>query len=141
MIKPAVDGVLNVFKACAQEGSLVKRVVLTSSIAAIAGDEFENRKIYTENDFSSELNAQPYTKSKILSERAAWEFLKKNNNCFELSVINPGFIIGPILHDTFCSSMEPIKMLLLRESPLIPQIFLPGLKMLQFIVLIKIVKV
>ncbi len=92
-IKPAVNGVLNVFKACIQPGSLVKRVVLTSSIAAIAGDEFITGKIYSENDFADPEISQPYTKSKILSEKAAWNFVKENDNFFELAVINPGKIL------------------------------------------------
>lgn len=40
-------------------------------------------------DFSIAENSQPYTKSKILAEKAAWDYVKENNN-FELVVINPG---------------------------------------------------
>lgn len=126
VIKPAVDGTNNVLKACMQPGSLVKRVVLTSSLAAIAGDEYEHDKLYSEKDFSSTLNAQPYTKSKILAEKAAWDFVKENNNCFELAVINPGFIVGPVLHDTFAASMEPAKLLMERSVPILADVYFPG---------------
>ena len=62
VIKPAVNGTLFVLKACVQEGSKVKRVVLTSSVAAIAGDEFQSGKVYDESDFALASVSQPYTK-------------------------------------------------------------------------------
>jgi len=64
VIKPAVNGTLFVLKACVHESptSKVKRVVLTSSVAAIAGDEFQTGKVYSENDFSVANVSQPYTK-------------------------------------------------------------------------------
>jgi nucleoside-diphosphate-sugar epimerase len=129
VIKPAVNGVLNVFKAAVLEGSKVKRIALTSSIAAIGGDEFVDDKVYSENDYSNPDISQPYTKSKILSERAAWNFVKQrkeqNLPCFELVVLNPGFIIGPALHDTFAASFEVPCRLLKRELFLLPDICLP----------------
>ena len=64
-----------------------------------------------------------------MAEKSAWDFInerKKNNQpCFELSVMNPGYICGPMLTDTFCSSIEPIKRLMLKEMPLLPDISLP----------------
>lgn len=64
-----------------------------------------------------------------MAEKTAWNFVderKKNNqSCFELSVMNPGYICGPMLTDTFCSSIEPIKRLMLKEIPLLPDIMLP----------------
>ena len=97
LIEPAVNGTLFVFKACVQEGSKVKRVVLTSSVAAIADEVFEEGKEYSEKDWPAVEKLSPYPKSKTLAERAAWDFLKeresKNEKCFELSVINPGFIL------------------------------------------------
>ena len=93
VIKPALNGTLFVLKACVQEGSKVKRVVLTSSMVAIIGDEWTTGKVYSENDFSD-----AYTKSKILAERAAWDFVKErkkaNQSCFDLVVMNPGFIFS-----------------------------------------------
>lgn len=99
VIKPAVNGVNNVFNACVQEDSLVKRVVFTSSIAAISGDSYVSDKPYSETDFfETKPDSQPYIKSKVLAEQAAWDFIKKREEskqpCFELVVINPGFIIG-----------------------------------------------
>jgi nucleoside-diphosphate-sugar epimerase len=62
VIKPAVNGTLFVLKACVQTDSRVKHVVLTSSVAAVAGDDFHTGKVYTENDFSQANVSQPYTK-------------------------------------------------------------------------------
>jgi nucleoside-diphosphate-sugar epimerase len=71
IIKPAVNGTINVLKACVQEGTKVKRVVLTSSCAAIKGDGVEERHdLYTENDWPKLDGLLPYTKSKVLAERA-----------------------------------------------------------------------
>lgn len=129
LIVPAVNGTMGVLRACVQPGSKVKRVVLTASLAAIAGDEFDSNKTYTEADWADPKVSQPYTKSKILAEKAAWEFIenrKKNNEpCFEFSVINPSMVIGPVLHDVLCASMEPIKLLLEHGMPMIPDVLIP----------------
>jgi nucleoside-diphosphate-sugar epimerase len=55
----------------------VKRVVITSSSAAIFMKSPQNRKeLYSEDDWS-ELEASPtYEKSKLLAEKAAWDYLK-----------------------------------------------------------------
>jgi nucleoside-diphosphate-sugar epimerase len=77
LIKPAVNGTLFVLKACVQENTRVKRVVLTSSVAAVAGDEFTDGKTYTEKDFADPEKSQPYTKSKIMAEKAGKFLINK----------------------------------------------------------------
>jgi len=118
LIKPAVSGVLYVMNACLQSGTKVKRVVLTSSIVAVTGSNFEN-KVYNEKDFGESNNAAPYAKSKILAEKAGWDFVKEHSNPFELAVINPGLILGPLLHDSDCSSADVIVKMLRKEYELI----------------------
>lgn len=93
IINPAVNGTLSVLKACIQPGSKVKKVVLTSSVAAVAGDNFKHLYTYTENDWPDLENQQAYTKSKIMSEKAAWNFMKENNPKFALVTINPGYVM------------------------------------------------
>lgn len=96
VIKPALNGTLFVLRACAQEGSMVKRVVLTSSIAAVAGDNYTQGYTYSEADWPQGVT-DPYIKSKTMAERAAWEFVKERESkglwCFELAVVNPGFVM------------------------------------------------
>ena len=76
LIKPAVDGTLNVLRACAAAHS-VKRVVLTSSIAAVAGQDVPDfTKNYTEEDWTDlAVHVAAYPKSKTLAEQAAWKFM------------------------------------------------------------------
>lgn len=95
IIKPAVNGTLNVLRACSSAGC-VKRVVLTSSIAAIYSDS--DKKTFTESDWATEENSQPYQKSKLLAERAAWEYLNQlpDGEKYELVAVNPSLVIGPV---------------------------------------------
>ena len=65
-----------------------------------------NGKVFTESDWSNTNNDIPvYDRSKTLAERAAWDFIGDRANfqggrhAYELAVINPGFIMGPMLHD------------------------------------------
>ena len=97
LVDPAVKGTLNVLEACAKAPS-VKRVVLTSSMAAIT-DEPENDKVLTGADWNtkSTLERNPYYLSKTLAERAAWDFMETRKPHFDLVAINPFFVIGPSL--------------------------------------------
>jgi len=123
VIKPAVDGTLNVLRACAQAGS-VKRVILTSSAAAIIG-ELNKQGMYTEDDWTDvNSNVTSYLKSKTLAEKAAWNFVKQTN-AFELAVVNPGLVLGPLLHNSSSASIELIRRMLTKEMPMIPKLLMP----------------
>jgi len=101
LIDPAVNGTLNVLQSCKNAG--VKRVILTSSIAAIVDNTIEinpekfKGKVWTEKDWNTgaTLDKSPYFLSKYLAEKAAWEFCEKNG--ISLTTINPGFVMGPPL--------------------------------------------
>jgi len=95
LVDPAVDGTLSVLRAAKDAG--VSRVVLTSSVAAIT-DEPDGRS-YTEADWNSmsSLTRNPYHYSKMLAERAAWDFVESEAPSFELVVINPSGVIGPAI--------------------------------------------
>jgi len=97
LVDPALNGTLNVLDAC-KKATTVKRVVLTSSNAAIT-DEPEPGKVYSEKDWNekSSLTRNPYYYSKTVAERAAWDFMKEKSPSFDLVVINPTAVIGPSL--------------------------------------------
>lgn len=101
LIDPAVNGTKNVLGAVARAPS-VKRVVLTSSVAAIYGDATDlpkGRVAFSEEDWntSSTETYQPYPYSKTLAEREAWR-IARGQNRWDLVVLNPGFILGPALN-------------------------------------------
>ena len=98
LVDPALQGTLNVLYACAKAGG-VKRVVLTSSMAAIT-DEADDDTVFTENDWNekSSLSRNPYYFSKTEAEKAAWDFIAEKKPGFDLVVINPFVVIGPALN-------------------------------------------
>jgi dihydroflavonol-4-reductase len=94
LVDPAVEGTLSMLRAAANS-KRVKRVVLTSSMAAIT-DEPDGR-LLTEKDWNtqSSLSRNPYYFSKTMAERAAWDFMEREKPGFDLVVINPFLVIGP----------------------------------------------
>ena len=101
LIGPAREGTLRVLRAARDAG--VKRVVLTSSFAAIGYGHKVQDAPFTEKDWS-DLNGddmQAYPKSKTLAERAAWDFMAKEGGALELSVVNPVAVFGPVLAAAF----------------------------------------
>jgi nucleoside-diphosphate-sugar epimerase len=124
LIRPAVDGAKRVLQACADSGT-VKRVVMTSSVAAVAfGHKDGTGAVRTEADWSIAENCDAYPKSKTLAERAAWDFVAAlpTEKRFELAVINPGFVLGPLLNADQGTSGELIRKLMAREMPACPEI-------------------
>jgi dihydroflavonol-4-reductase len=99
LIEPAQLGTRNVLEQANRTPS-VKRVVVTSSCAAIYGDNADledlGRDRFTEEDWntSSSLNHQPYSYSKTLAEREAWKIAEAQDR-WDLVVINPSLVLGP----------------------------------------------
>ncbi len=94
LVDPAVQGTLSVLTA-AKHAPSVKRVVLTSSFAAISGEAREH--VWNEEHWNdtSTLDSGPYAYSKTQAEKAAWAFMEGNDVAFDLVVINPTGIVGP----------------------------------------------
>jgi dihydroflavonol-4-reductase len=121
LVRPAVEGTRRVLAACAEAG--VRRVVLTSSLAAVLyGRERPASRIFTESDWSDPAVCEPYPKSKTLAERAAWDFVAKlpATKRFDLAVINPGLVLGPLLDQDAGTSGEIVRRLLIRDMPACP---------------------
>uniref|UniRef100_A0A4D5R9U3 Cinnamoyl-CoA reductase 1 n=1 Tax=Scolopendra viridis TaxID=118503 RepID=A0A4D5R9U3_SCOVI len=126
VIKPAVEGTKNVLQKCAEAGT-VRKVVLTSSVVAVHGeDEIEPGKAYTEEDWTNceSKTVGAYSKSKTLAEKAAWDFVKnlEGSEKFELSVINPMLILGPVLNVTSGTSVEVMKRFMENQMTALPQV-------------------
>jgi dihydroflavonol-4-reductase len=90
LVRPARDGALRVLAAARDEG--VRRVVMTASTAAVAYGRGGRDIPFTEADWSDETNradTSAYERSKIIAERAAWEWLKREGGSLELVTIAP----------------------------------------------------
>lgn len=121
LIRPAVDGTLRVLRAAAA-ATTVRRVVLTSSIAAvIAGHDRNDATVRTEQDWSDLTTSPAYQKSKTMAERAAWDFVKSDQQ-LELVAINPGMVIGPVLRPSVNTSSEVVYRLLANKVPGSPRL-------------------
>ncbi len=123
LIIPAREGALRALRAAAKAG--VKRFVLTSSMAAIAyGHDKGADYVYSEDDWSNtDTDIGAYLKSKTIAERAAWDFIGTDEaGGMELSVVNPGAVLGPLLDANYSTSGELVRKLLAGEIPACPDI-------------------
>ncbi|CZR56234.1 uncharacterized protein PAC_06122 [Phialocephala subalpina] len=106
LIIPAREGTLRVLRAAKISG--VKRVVVTSSFAAVAYGHPAQSSPFTEESWTDtlSLDVTPYEKSKTVAERAAWDYVNSpEGEGLELSVINPVGIFGPVLSSDFSTSI------------------------------------
>lgn len=122
LIKPALEGTINICKACTK--AKVKRLVITSSSAAIKDQLDANISILTEENWSvvdKNPNITSYGKSKTLAERAAWDFQAKlpEKERFELVTLCPSFVSGPSMCHAGYTTSEGIRYLLYNQFPVI----------------------
>jgi dihydroflavonol-4-reductase len=124
MIRPAVDGTLRILKAARDAG--VKRVVMTSNFGAVGYSHKDTTTQITEEDWTDpkQKNLSAYNKSKVLAERAAWNFIKKEGGDLELSVINPVGIFGPALDKKLSAGYELMKRIMDGSMKRIPNMTL-----------------
>lgn len=101
MIDPARQGTTEILRAVKAYAPSVKRVVITSSFAAVLNFQ-EAIKVYTSDNWNPITIEQAlsdgqmaYIGSKKFAEKAAWDFLKSENPNFTLTTINPVMIFGP----------------------------------------------
>lgn len=117
LIRPAREGTLRVLRASRDAG--VRRVVLTSSFAAIGYGHAERAAPFTEADWTNvdAPRTSAYAKSKTLAERAAWDFMAAEGGELELSVINPVAVFGPLLGPEVPTSVGLLKRMLSGAVP------------------------
>lgn len=112
LLPPAIHGTKNVLASCLKHKATVKKVVLTSSTAAVYVN-YGNKPpehVYTEEDWSDEDAMKRhgfwYALSKQLAEKAAWELLEGTGIC--LATMNPCLVVGPMLQPSLNTSCAAV---------------------------------
>jgi nucleoside-diphosphate-sugar epimerase len=130
LLDPAIIGTTGILKAIKKNAPTVKRVVITSSFAAILDASKGNAvgHTYSEKDWNPVTQSQAlenptngYRASKTFAEKAAWEFVEKEKPNFTISTINPPLVLGPIVHylnslDALNTSNQNIKKFITGEN-------------------------
>ena len=122
LITPALEGTLRALKAAYK--SKVKKVVLTSSIGAIAYGH--NKSYCNPNDWTdTSKNIGAYIKSKTIAEKAAWDFVDSHGDeSFSMTTIHPGMVFGPLLsNDIEGISANLITKMITGKFPALPDIY------------------
>jgi len=123
LIIPAREGALRVLRAARDAG--VKRVVLTSSFAAIGYGQKPKGRPFNEEDWTDPNgdDVRAYVKSKTLAEKAAWDFVASDGGGLELSVVNPVGVFGPVLGPDYSTSILLVQRLMDGAMPGCPRLY------------------
>jgi nucleoside-diphosphate-sugar epimerase len=123
LIIPAREGALRVLRAARDAG--VKRVVMTSSYAAIGYGQPQQKAPFDETNWTDPNgdDVRAYVKSKTLAERAAWDFIAREGGALELSVVNPVGVFGPVLGPDYSTSILLVQRLMDGAMPGCPRLW------------------
>ncbi|KAL3258693.1 hypothetical protein ABHI18_005822 [Aspergillus niger] len=112
LIRPAVKGVTGILESARDHGTRVRRIVITSSCAAVLDTAYQAVTVSEDNWNDQRVKEcqilghqatglSKYSASKTLSEQAAWKFVEVNQEriLWDLTTIVPPYIFGPIIHD------------------------------------------
>ncbi len=120
LIVPAREGAKRAISAAIKAG--VKRVVMTSSVAACHksddGDYTADETVWT--DLKKPNSA--YTQSKTIAERAAWDLIAASGGVTTLATVNPSLVLAPVLSGDFSESVQVVQRLLNGKVPGIPRL-------------------
>ena len=121
LVAPARDGTLRVLRAAVNAG--VKRVVMTSAAATarppLSTDRTSDETVWADPD---DPQFDAYRVSKILAERAAWDFMGREGNTTQFTTILPGAVFGPILTAENLGSVQIIEGMLNGKPPAMPRL-------------------
>jgi nucleoside-diphosphate-sugar epimerase len=121
LIKPAREGARRAVAAAIKAG--VKRVVLTSSVAATSsnttGDSLCDETVWTDPNAP---RVSAYSQSKTLAERAAWDLIAATGGETTLATVNPALVLGPVLSGDYSESVQVIERLLSGRVPGLPRL-------------------
>ncbi|KAF7975319.1 hypothetical protein HWV62_9743 [Athelia sp. TMB] len=109
VIDPVVNAALNVLRSCAAHPSVKSVVFTSSSVAAswftpetefdIGEDSWNDASVENAHSLPDDEPTKPwhiYAASKVLAERAAWNFYKETNPGFVFNTVLPSFTLGPM---------------------------------------------
>jgi dihydroflavonol-4-reductase len=122
LIVPARDGALRALKAARDAGA--QRVVMTSSVAAIAYGHGPGEHRFTKADWTN-LDAPdvpPYVQSKTVAERAARDWVAREGGGIEFCTVNPSVVLGPVASADYSASVVIVQSLLQGRIPALPRI-------------------
>ncbi|KAJ5377186.1 ketoreductase [Penicillium cataractarum] len=104
LLDPAIHGTKGILRAIKDNAPSVKRVVITSSFAAITSTD-GHPDVYSESQWNPvtykegiEDRSKTYRASKTLAERAAWSFMEEEKPGFSLATLCPPWVFGPPIH-------------------------------------------
>ncbi|HUB19111.1 MAG TPA: aldehyde reductase [Acidobacteriaceae bacterium] len=122
IVQPAVEGTLRVLRAARDAD--VRRLVLTSSFAAIGYGHAPQEKPFTEANWTNlkGKDVLPYVKSKTLAEHEAWNFMGRERGGLELAVVNPVGVFGPVLGPDLSTSILLVQRLMDGAIPGCPKL-------------------
>lgn len=125
VIVPAREGTLRVLRAARDAG--VQRVVLTSAFHAVGFGHPHTDHVFTEDDWSvlDGPGVDAYGKSKILAERAAWDFVNREGMTLELVTILPVAVLGPVLGRDVSGANHIVQRSLNGQLPGYPNLYIP----------------
>ncbi len=122
LIVPARDGALRALRAAIGAG--VKRVVMTSSVAATsrghdAPDGVADETVWSNPD---DVKLGAYSRSKTIAEKAAWDLIASAGGQTTLATVNPALVLGPVLSDDFSGSIQVVERLMTGRVPGVPRL-------------------
>ncbi|MXP21703.1 NAD-dependent epimerase/dehydratase family protein [Gordonia sp. HNM0687] len=125
VIAPAREGTLRVLRAARDAG--VRRVVLTSAFHAVGFGHGRSHAPFTEEDWSvlDGPGVDAYGKSKILAERAAWDFTRAEGGTTELVTLQPVAVMGPLMGKDISGSNHLIQNMLTGKMAGLPDMYIP----------------
>jgi dihydroflavonol-4-reductase len=126
LVPAARDGALRVLRAAARAD--VARMILTSSMGAMMYRPDRPTQVSVgEGDWSDPdwKVLSPYFISKTRAEQAAWAWARDNDWTDRLTVVNPGFVLGPTLDGGTSTSLDVIKMVMTGAYPAFPPVSYP----------------
>lgn len=120
IVATARDGALRALRAAHEAGA--RRVVMTSSSVAVMNGPAPEGRPFDERDWTDldHPTVTPYVRSKTLAERAAWDWAAETPEA-ALTVINPGFVLGPPLDRRYGASIQVVERLLSGRDPMLPR--------------------